>query len=131
MKDFKASDMASLSFKNDHRLAEDKAEQKDLRKNDRSGGSEPQLVQGRGLDLAISEINLEVFKIRCGAGRGGRTPSMKADPTEMVTIMQMTVGFTVPSQFSFCCLYSSHLILTIWFYSKHAYGSILSMARAF
>ena len=96
MKDFKASDMASLSFKNYHHLPEDKAEKKDLRKNDRSGGSGPQLVQGRGLDLAISEINLEVFKIRCGAGRGGRTPSMKSDPTEMVTIMQMTVGFHCP-----------------------------------
>lgn len=96
LKDFKASDMVSLSFKNCHCQAEDKVEKADLRKNDRLGGSGPQLVPGTGLNLAISEINLAVFKIRCGGGRGGRTPSMKSDPTEMVTSMQMTVGFHCP-----------------------------------
>ena len=46
--------------------------------------------------MAISETNLEVFEIRCGGGRGGRTPSVKSDPTEMVTVMRITVGFHCP-----------------------------------
>lgn len=57
---------------------------------------------------------------------------MKSDPTEMVTSMQMTVGFHCPIPVLFLLPFLPHnLILTIWFYSKHAYGSHFYMARVF